>query len=165
MRRWPFLLIVAFSLGGLCGPGGFSPPPPDSCDHPVVYTADSVAIGTGDDSTFTVLNDGDVAIPVTGGQGLSMLPIRMHFAGAVPDCVQADLTLEDNFQLIAHQSLATAKTYAQPDGTFLTKPNYIVISGGVLPGDTLRVTLTSGNVTTSVRVFYGSVGRDLGVFD
>ena len=164
MRRLPFFLIAALSLGGLCGPR-FTPPAPDSCDHPAVFTADSVQIGIGDENTFTLLNDGDVAVPVTGGQGLSMLPIRIQLAGAVPDCVQADLTLEDGGELIAHQALATAKTYGQPDGTFLTKPNYIVLNYGVYPGDTLRITLSSGGITTSVRVFFSSAGRDLGVFD
>jgi hypothetical protein len=171
MRRLAFIAIVLASLGGICGPR-FNPPTPDACDHPADVAADSVEIGTGDDAAFVPIHDGDVIQPIHGPQGGTMIPILLHFTGAnTPACVTQSTVLWrptadlggptadlGNF----HEDLATSssplKTYAQPDGSFLTKPNYLIFSGYALPGDAITITVETGQQTNSRYIYYETAG-------
>jgi len=137
MRRLPFLAIVLASLGGICGPR-FSPPTPDACDHPSDVATDTVEIGTGDDQTYVAIHDGDVIQPIHGPQGGTMLPIRLRFTGAnTPACVTQSTALTAMSPVAT--STSPLNTYVQPDGSFLTKPNYLVFSGYALPGDAITI--------------------------
>jgi hypothetical protein len=163
MRRWPFFLIVAFSLGGLCGPGGFTPPPPDSCGTPVSYAAGALELGVGDDDHFTLLHDGDVVQTVTGGQGFQMIPLRLHLIGATPGCITQDTEVTSSDRGSIVHDTSPLKTYGQPDGSFLTRADYLIVGFGQ-PGEVITIAVMTGGVTTSLRVFLNQPG-DLGATD
>jgi hypothetical protein len=158
-RRLGIALVAAASLGGLCS-RGFSPPPPDACNSPASATADALVIGTGDDSTFTPLHDDDVVHLVIGGQGGRMLPVRLQLAGAsTPSCIAQTTTvsmpqpaLDGGVEQISRDT-APLNTYVQPDGTFLTKPDYLVLSLFGAVQNPLLVQVDALGLTTTVRVW------------
>lgn len=86
------LEVVALVVLAACGPAG---PNPDQgrCDTPAA-TADvsELELGHGEDGAFRPFVDGEVAALVTGGQGITMVPLRLRARGAaVPACFDLDL--------------------------------------------------------------------------
>jgi len=165
MRRLGLLLIAVASLGGLCGPR-FMPPAPDACDSPSGAAVTTLEIGTGDDSSFVALHDDDVVQLAIGGQGGRMLPVRLRVGGA-PACLMQTTTVSasDPFSdggalTPVARDMAPLKTYAQPDGTFLTKPDYLVLSLFPGPVQPLLVHVDAGGQTATVRVW-----PDMRVYD
>jgi hypothetical protein len=120
---------MSLSAGCLpsCGPGG-GPPKPDSCSNGSADGIDAVTIsGPADDSFFT----GDFPRLAMGGQGATMVVLRIHIAGPnPPSCLAQSTTalsgISPNFVFVGHDNTPRA-TYAQPDGTRATRDMYIVL--------------------------------------
>jgi len=95
------LLLGGCLLGGcLLGPCQQNgPPPPDSCDRPTDGTVSRLELGPGsfeDDRPFTLYNEGDTVTPVRGGQGATMIGLRLRLSGAAPpECVAQRTTFTD----------------------------------------------------------------------
>src|SRR5205823_4191454 len=123
-------------------------------------------IGTGDESTFTLLRDDDVIQPVHGAQGGTMVPIRLRFTGtATPGCVAQSTVLSQDGRSFAIEH-TPVKTYAQADGTFLTRPDYAVFFEQPVYGLPIVVSIDAGTKSVQVRVWLGSRGvGDLGATD
>jgi hypothetical protein len=158
-RRLGILSIAAASLGALCSPQ-FVPPAPDACNQPASATVDAIVIGTGDDSTFTPLHDDDVVHLAVGGQGGRMLPVRLQIAGAAtPACIAQMTTVsfpssdvDGGLEQISRSS-APLNTYPQPDGTFLTKPDYLILNTFGSAVNPLLVRVDALGITATVRVW------------
>jgi hypothetical protein len=118
---------LALSLGGCCGvlPGDScsnpGPPPPDSCSSGQTGTVDSLEIGR-DDDVFVAYHDGDTAKVITGGQGSTMMGVRIRLTGTVPNCLAQTTQYLSPAQGMSSDPV---KTYAQTDGSFITKPLWI----------------------------------------
>ena len=102
--RSPFLLLgviaslTPFLVGGLCNGGdGITT---DTCDSPAAAQVSKIEIGhtsgdSEDPASFVPYQDNDV-IPVTvGGQGSTMIVLRLRFTGQTDDCVEQDISVTD----------------------------------------------------------------------
>jgi hypothetical protein len=123
MRRAVLLLLL--TAGCPCGslPGETcGPPPPDSCSSGQAGAADTVEIGSSAD-VFTAFHDGDRPDIVVGGQGSSMMGVRLRLTGAaIPSCLTQSTTYEDG----AHGGGSDAvNTYQEPDGSYTTRPMWL----------------------------------------
>jgi hypothetical protein len=133
--------FFAFFLSGCCGvlPGDTcnnnGPPAPDSCSSGQAATVDSIEIGR-DDATFTAYHDGDTAKIVTGGQGASMMGVRVRLMGTVPSCI--DQTTE-YLSPASGMNNTPVKTYQEADGSFTTKALWV--PGGFSTMFDLQVTI------------------------
>src|SRR5262249_5904612 len=120
--------------------------------HGTDVAVDTVEIGTGDDDTFTALHDGDPVTLAFGGQGASVMPVRIRLSGAAtPSCLTQSTTVAIGQELLG-QSHSPLKTYAQTDGTSLTKPDYIVLERPPSSTETFAITVAAGQRTVSVQV-------------
>ncbi len=151
LRRAAFVLALATGCFP-CGPG-FTPPMPDSCTVTSGGDVTSFAIGPGGDGAFVAWNDGDAPSLVTGGQGATMLVMRIAVRGNQPPTCLAQRTV------VANQvSDATPRTtYAAPDGSRVTKDMYIVLGG--FPFGPLDVSTTVAGTTVTRHL--GGAPRDL----
>ena len=134
MRSLVLLVAVAGLVAGVgvgCGKG--APPPTDSCAAPSAGTVDSVEIGAagaadlaGQPSPFVALADGDGVALVHGSQGANMLGLvyRLFGAGA-PACLGQHTQINDAAGGTITSSTPPLATYAQPDGTRLTRPLWL----------------------------------------
>ncbi|MGZ3406989.1 MAG: hypothetical protein ACXVAN_11135 [Polyangia bacterium] len=128
-------LLFAFTFAGAlgCGPGANTPPPTDSCATPSSGSVDAVEIGAassadlaGQHTTFTPLADGDGMSLIYGGQGATMLGFILRVTGAsAPSCLGQQTIISDTGGARVTGSTAPLTTYAQPDGTRLTKPIWL----------------------------------------
>jgi hypothetical protein len=166
--RWICLCAIATAagcFGNTCNnPPG--PPPPDVCDTPSTDGVTKVSVGAfpldADDTQPVVpLVDGDMPRFATGGQGLTMLPLRLRLDGpSPPACVaQATRVIGPMGMELAH-SMNPLETYAQPDGSRTTKAEYLVIGG---PQPSVDVQVVVGTLTTQVHL--GEPWPDMGAPD
>jgi hypothetical protein len=140
MRRWVVIALAATQVGGLCG-GGPSVPVPDECSMGAsVGTVSSVEIGAAAD-TFTPVADGDVTPLVIGGQGGSMVVVRVRLRGAnVPSCLaQRTIVYAGSGAELAEENEALL-TYPETDGSRTTKPLYVRMYGAI-PGSGFPVVI------------------------
>lgn len=116
-----------------CGPSG-SAPRDDSCLTPSGGTVDTLALGAatptdlaGGMTPFVALHDGDGVTLLRGGQGANMIGLVLSVSGAsAPACLGQSTVVTD----AATGSPITSSspplvTYAQPDGTRLSKPLWL----------------------------------------
>jgi hypothetical protein len=136
-------LLLALALHGCCGvlPGDScpspGPPAPDSCNSGEAATVATIEIGR-DDDLFTPYHDGDTAKIIRGGQGSTMMGVRLRLTGTVPSC------LAQSTQYLMPASGMNSdpvKTYPQTDGSFTTKALWI--PGGFAPMFDVQVTIGS----------------------
>jgi hypothetical protein len=166
------ILVLSSLLAGCSAPGL---PDADRCTPGSADGVDSFAIGPGKDSESAtdlptdfrpyVANDnGDF---VTGGQGFTMLRVRIRVAGHNPPACLAQQT---NVDILNDAQLETVgsdnvprRTYPQPDGSRLTKPLYIVVDFGPIVYDgQVQISTPVGGKTVSVPLA-GFVAPDLGM--
>jgi hypothetical protein len=124
-------LLVTFVFAGAlgCGPGANVPPPTDSCAMPSSGSVDALELGaaTSDDlaghpSLFTPLHDGDGVQLFHGAQGASMLGFILRVTGpSPPTCLGQQTMITDTTGARVTSTSTPVATYAQPDGTRLTR--------------------------------------------
>src|SRR5579859_7570843 len=122
MLRAVLLLTGCCGLlpGDSCQPSG--PPPPDSCSNPQAGSFATIQIGS-DGDPFTAYHDFDQPHIVRGGQGASMMGIRMRVTGSnVPSCLAQITAYDDGGQGMSNSPV---KTYGESDGSYTTKPLWI----------------------------------------
>jgi hypothetical protein len=157
--RVTLLAAAALASVATSGPGP-TPPEPDVCDQPPApgdgASIDAIEIGRADGAvqTFTPLADGDTVTVEIGGQGASMLPIRLRVHGAAaPACLAqtTEVRLDDPPQtLVASETRPIATSDAGGDAR-TTDAIYLVLD--VLPPDTgVTVTTTADGATATVRL-------------
>lgn len=83
---------------------------------------DTIEIGR-DAETFTAYQDFEMPHIVVGGQGASMMGVRLRLTGTVPACLKQHTGYEDN-GAEGHND-TPVKTYREPDGSYTTKPLWI----------------------------------------
>jgi hypothetical protein len=150
MRRC--MLVAVTLLFAACGPSG--PPDPDSCSPGVSTGVTAVQIGPGivpDGTPFVPYADGDPPQTVGGGQGLTMIPVRLLVSGANPPECLAQSTIVCNDPDCANGGFAhsdvSVHTYVDAGGRS-THPLFIVLDDN-LEVKSLRTTV--GGVTKLVR--------------
>lgn len=154
MPRIGALFAFACVLG--CPPAPNGPPPPDTCTSPSTGSVDSVELGAasaadlaGHPSSFAPLHDGDGVTLLRGGQGATMLGFILRVSGAAaPSCLGQQTAITDPAGARVTGSTAPLTTYAQPDGTRLTKPIW-------LPADypaTFVVNTSAGGQSVSLQL-------------
>ena len=122
-------LLAAFGCEG----GGGAPPPLDSCVAPSAGSIDSLEVGAGvppafgSEPPFAPLADGDGMTLVRGAQGANMLGFVLRVSGAAAPTCLAQQTLVTDAASGARVSGGSAPlaTYAQTDGTRVTKPLWL----------------------------------------
>jgi hypothetical protein len=143
----PHLLIGALALVPGCIFGSCqnpSPPPADSCTSGRAGAVDSLEIGD-DLDPFTPYHDGDLPHVIVGGQGLTMMGIRLRMRGAdVPSCIQQATHYEVGGMDTGGSDVAV-NTYAEPDGTRVTKPLWMP---GEFGHDDFVIAVAGGTTTT-----------------
>jgi hypothetical protein len=82
---------------------------------------DTIEIGS-DADTFTAYHDFDKPHIVYGGQGASMMGIRVRLTGSVPACLVETVAYQDGGQ---GTNTSSVKTYMEADGSFTTKPLWV----------------------------------------
>jgi hypothetical protein len=153
VHRLSAILLAICAVG--CGPGA-NAPPPDSCAAPSSGSIDSLEVGAatatelaGGSSPFSPLHDGDGMTLIRGGQGASMLGFVLRVSGAsAPSCLGQSTTVTDTTGGRVTAATPPLATYAQPDGTRLTKPMW-------LPADypaNFVVSVTAGNQALTLRL-------------
>jgi hypothetical protein len=116
-----YATLIALSLLAACGPRANGPPPPDSC---------LLGQSAGVDSVY--LEPAGIA---TGGQGASMMVLRIGVTGVNPPaCLSQSTSIEldtppTHYGVVGGTSVPL-NTYAQPDGSRLTHDVYVVLSSG-----------------------------------
>lgn len=132
--RLPLLLLVAaggpFAVAG-CSHG--APPATDSCATAGAGTVDSVQVGAagandlaGQPSAFVALSDGDGVPLIHGNQGANMIGLVYRvFGAAAPACLGQRTQIVDGSGAPITSSTPPLATYAQPDGTRLTRPLWL----------------------------------------
>jgi hypothetical protein len=152
------VLLAAPSMGVTCGPGG-GPPPPDTCDTAGTTGITSIEIGAPASGAFQPYTDDQIVMYQTGGQGSTMLPVRLRFNGSnLPSCVPESAMVSYAGNPIASDA-NPVKTYAESDGTRTTKPIYLVIGFGAPPiGSQVIVSATVGSLTATRRLWIDQVG-------
>ena len=125
------VLAVVAAAGGCCGVPGFAscspsgPPPTDSCVSGTSGTLGTIEIGAADD-LFRAYHDGDAPHIVEGGQGLTMMGVRLRLTGAdVPACLAQSTGFQDLSGMRLAGSSDPLKTYPESDGSFTTRPVWI----------------------------------------
>lgn len=125
--------LILTALGGAgCGPAP-NAPPPDSCATPSAGSIDTLELGTatttdlsGGTSPFAPLHDGDGVALIRGAQGANMLGFKLRVSGAsAPSCLGQTTTITDTSGGRVTGSSPPLATYAQPDGTRVTKPMWL----------------------------------------
>ena len=105
----------------------------------------SLEIGR-DDEVFTPYHDGDPPKIVIGGQGSTMMGLRLRLQGSnIPPC------LEQRTEYLAPgdgHSASPLKTYSEADGSFTTRPLWVP---GYLP-DAFDLRVTSGQTIATVHL-------------
>ena len=148
-RMLPFL--VAPSCLGLDCSNQSGPPAPDSCTAPAGVTVAAIEIGRSADP-FVPIADGEVVTSEVGGQGFSMLPIRVRVresGGA--DCLPIAVSILSPLGDIVASDGTSRKSYAAPDGSRATRPIYLVLGFGRSGGPyAVRVELGGRVVTRKV---------------
>ncbi len=147
VKTVPILLLLALgSMGVTCGPPG--PPPPDTCMMAANGAIATLEVGSGDSGTFQPFTDGQVIEFAHGGQGATMLPIRLRFGGTMlPACVQETSSITAHGTTVASDA-NPVKTYDAGDGTRTTKAIYLVIGfDEPQAGSIITVTATAGGQT------------------
>ena len=142
------LVAIAGTLAALgCGPGA-TPPPTDNCAAPSAGTVDTLELGAatstdlaGGSTAFAPLHDGDGVTLIRGGQGATMLGLKLRISGAtVPTCLGQSTIINDTTGARITTASAPVATYDQPDNTRITKPIWLP---GAYPS-TFVVTVMAG---------------------
>ena len=124
-------IALAICLAG-CGPGAAAPPT-DSCATPSGGSIDTLELGgatntdlAGGMSPFAPLHDGDGVMLIRGGQGATMIGLVVRVSGAsAPTCLGQATAVTDGAGARITGATPPLATYAQPDGTRLTKPLWL----------------------------------------
>lgn len=150
-RRLSIVVLSIVSVGGFCQGGGGGPvPESEVCRMPAGEASiDTLAVRSIE--TREILSDGD-ALPFTvGGQGTTMIGVRLVLTGAdVPACMAQETTVtgpEDEPWASASVALPTTE---RPDGTFITGDLWLFPTFDAMGEATVRT--EAYGVTHEVRV-------------
>ncbi len=130
-------------------------PEPDACDSPQPgATIDMLEIGVEAAGTapFEAYEDGAPVTLVIGGQGSSMVPLRIRVAGeATPACLSQTTQARAGVagEEIGSES-SPLRTYDLGDGTRATETLYLPLYYSPQVGSTLELEVSSGGTTTTV---------------
>jgi hypothetical protein len=130
MRRWWIGCAIVAVLDGGClfrSCGGVTPQP-DACTPGSDAPVDGLQIGVGEEGPFLPYADGDVIHPVVGGQGATMILLRLRARGPlVPACMQQHTLVTD----------ATGGVLARSDAALGSTADAVGRTTGLiyLPGD------------------------------
>jgi hypothetical protein len=127
-------LALLALLGCLCSGSGPTPPPSDSCTQPSSGRVDSVELATPridpqkngtsqavEDVEPRALTDGDLLWLVRGGQGATMVPVRLILRGPeVPSCIAQDTQVMVDGKL-AGRNRDSVATYEYQPGARITR--------------------------------------------
>jgi hypothetical protein len=130
LRLAPFALAL---VAAGCSAAGGGAPPTDSCAGPSAGSVDALDIGAasgadlaGEPTTFMPLGDGDGMALIRGAQGANMLGFILRVSGAsAPSCLGQQTLVSDSGGARVTASSTPLLTYAQADGTRLTKPMWL----------------------------------------
>ena len=133
MRRLATITLAIWTLTAAAGCGGpAAAPATDSCAAASPGVVDSLDVGAGvppafgSEPPFMPLADGDAMTLVQGAQGANMLGFVLRVSGATaPSCLQQQTTVTDSDGTRVTGSTSPLATYAQPDGTRVTKPLWL----------------------------------------
>lgn len=123
------LVVVVASLFACGCPGPpLTAPAPDECTTATAGSVDSVELGAanlddlaGQSTPFVPLADGDGVPLIRGGQGATMIGLRLRVTGAqAPDCLMQRTVVTAPTGDKITSSSPPLRTYAQPDGTRVT---------------------------------------------
>ena len=150
-------MIVVTSLLPGCVFPGCNPPFPQShtCAAPAgAGHVDAVEIGAptlngAPEDPFVPFAAGDPICIQRGGQGATMIQVRLRLHGASQSCVEATVAVADAAQPLTHNH-SFLDTAAQPDGTRAT--------GNIILPDAYPVTGTALTVSTLVYGVSAQVG-------
>jgi hypothetical protein len=131
MRRWLLIALALTQVGGVCGSGPNIPEPDGCAQGASAGTLSSVEIGGGTDP-FAPLADGDVTPKVLGGQGGSMVVVRLRLRGTdVPSCLaQRTIVYAASGAELDEEGVALL-TYPEADGSRTTKALYARMYGAI----------------------------------
>jgi len=128
VRRLAPITLAMWTAALGCG-GPAAAPAVDSCAAASPGSVDSLELGAGvpaafgSEPPFMPLADGDGMQLVRGGQGANMLGFVLRVSGATaPSCLQQQTTVTDGSGVRVTGSTTPLATYAEPDGTRVTKP-------------------------------------------
>ena len=141
-RHLPLLLVGVVNCGGFCVPEP-TPPPADSCDNAVNVGLRELEVGPDTQAVFLPWPvDGSHAALNRGGQGLTMLGVRMRFAADSPaSCVAQRTSIHHQGQELTWRN-ENLVAYADA-GRFTTHTLWLVLNDDVPEGDTLEVQVIS----------------------
>ncbi len=153
MQRFAAITLAICVAG--CGPAPLAPRT-DSCATPSAGSIDTLELGgatttdlAGGMSPFAPLSDGDGVMLIRGGQGATMIGLVLRVSGAsAPSCLGQSTVITDSAGARVTSASPPLATYAQPDGTRLTKPLW-------LPADypsTFVVTTTAANQSLALHL-------------
>ncbi len=123
-----FIGLGLFAIFGcVCGP---SVPQPDSCNMPSTGGVETLELGPGGEGSFRTFDAGEQLSLVRGGQGASMVTLRLRIGPKAPQCIGESVTIYSAFD---HQtSLASLDvpvvTYDDPGGKRVTRTMYLIAS-------------------------------------
>ena len=155
------VLVLAMLATG-CPRSGV--PAPDSCVRGAAGAVTALELGpggSGEDTPFSPWRDGDVVTPVFGGQGFTMVVLRMRVTGAAPPTCLAQETYVRSATSDLASSNASVKTYA--DGAARTTHSLFIPASFPAPGEPLLVEVHAGGLTVKRSLFSESAPPDQAV--
>lgn len=146
--------LLAGSIG--CGGGGCNGgdgPVFDTCDNPAPNAViSSLALVRPAGSGYAPINDYDV-IPFTyGGQGSPMIDVYLSMTGDVPRCLAQRSEVRSFVDAVLEYDEFPRSTYAQADGTFVTKGIFLIMSEEYY-GLFVRLIVSAGGQTVERHVY------------
>jgi hypothetical protein len=156
LLRAALLCVAAFALGGcLVGCPRSGPPAPDTCSPATADGVASLAMGNGSrDGSFVPWSDGARPTFAVGGQGATMLVMRILVTGDDPPaCLEQSTVVESGtgpFTTLLGRDSRPRKTYPTGvAGERLTDDLYIVLDE---PEQALDVTTTVGALSVTLHL-------------
>jgi hypothetical protein len=158
MRAFAVGLLIAGAGGGCfgsCRPSATQ----ETCTPGSTAPVAALEIGANEDP-FRSYNDGDTIDSVVGGQGATMVVVRLRVRGpSAPDCLaqSTHLYAADGSGDVLAQSNASLTATLALDGTRTTAP--LLLPGRIpRPGEGLIITTQAGGLTVSRALSIGFSG-------
>jgi hypothetical protein len=149
------VLFFAVAFASACMMMGDGlPPRPDDCvtDAAEMTRLDVLELGAPDERVFMPWSDGAVAPVVTGPQGGAMIGLRLRIGGpSMPACLPHQTTAANKGDGELARVSQPIKTYAEPDGSRVTKTLWLIFSARApRSGERMVVSTIAGGLTRSV---------------
>jgi hypothetical protein len=158
------MIAMSLSPGCICNQNAL--PRPDDCQPGSAVGVDSFEIGAGHlDGSFIPWMDGSLPSFAVGGQGSTMLVMRIRISGAnPPSCLQQKTVVTvSSSSSETGRDTTPRKTYEAGSGQRVTDDMYIIIDDNIYGGLTVTTTIGALEVTRHLGKYAPdlSASRDL----